>query len=118
MIEFNKLTVNGYFYVPLWEIKQINSDELSSKYFVKLYQNGYRKSLAFRKTSDNTCVDSITNTEFVMIDNKMYNGDTKLYFFASYVNNARNTEQIDSNIVREYFEDAKEIANQKEMILK
>ena len=53
-----------------------------------------------------------------MIDNKMFNGDTKLYFFASYVNNARNTEQIDSNIVREYFEDAKEIANQKEMILK
>jgi len=118
MIEFIKLRNNNYFYVPLWEIKPLNNEELKLKYCLKLYQYGYKKSLAFRKINENTCIDTVTNTLFIMDGNKMYNEETGLYFFATYVNNASSIEQIDSNLVKEYFSDAKEIKNQKVMALK
>ncbi len=118
MIEFNKLSINGYFYVPLWEIKPLNNEELKSKYFIKLYQYGYRKSLIFKKISPNACIDLVTNTIFVMNSNKMINEESNLSFFSTYVNNKGNIEQIDNELVFEYFNDAKEMANQKMMILK
>ncbi len=117
MIEFSKLRENGYFSVPLWEIKPVDNDELKLKYCLDLFQGGYRKSLVFKKISDNSCMDTYTHSVFVLNENKMYNEEMDLFFYAAYLNNSLNVEAVDKNLVEKYFEDAKTMSKGKTMAM-
>ena len=115
MIKFDELPNRSMFSVYIWEIKT-NNVEFLNKYAI--YSHGKKKSLTFVKTGDFTCEDTVTQTEFEMDGIRMINEQLGLSFIANFVNNSNFKNSMKKEEVIEYFEYAKDLANQKTKTLK
>lgn len=119
MIEFSELKIGYSFHVPFFQIKASeNEKELNQKYSLRLYQTGYKKSLVFIKDSEDSCYELITKTRFNLIENKMVNEEIGLSFYGNFVDVSSKFENIDSNIIYEYFEELKILNSSEHISLK
>ena len=107
MKRFQELHTNEIFKVLFYEIKPLNGDKLlKQKYSLMMYQINNKQSVIFIKTGEDTCAEMSTGTEFHLENNKMINEDTGLFFFGTFVDTSSMGPVVDSQLLRNYFDDA------------